>query len=115
LVLMDPAALLKRWIADPNSILAQAMRCDWLLDGWERVSLLWLTAASRASRRAALLEMAPLVPVLPHEVVEWTDPPIPQDAMSQACRVTSHQEAWRTGGSAFSLIERNEKLIAMSI
>jgi hypothetical protein len=114
-VLMDPKALLKRYMADANGVRALVMRCDWLLDGWERVSLLWLSAHSAAARRAALLEMAPLVPVLPREVMEWVDTPIPSESMRQVCRVTSKQDAWRTGGSAFALIERNEKLLAMSI
>jgi len=112
--LMDTPALLKRWIKDPDGLSARAARCDWLLDGWERVSLLWLAARTRASQRAALLEMAPLVPVLPREVMEWTDTPVAPEAMQQAFRVTSHEDAWRTGGSAFALIERNEKLLAMS-
>jgi hypothetical protein len=34
--------------------------------------------------------------------------------MQQTCRVTSHQDGWRNGGSAFGLIERNERLIALS-
>ena len=89
-------------------------RCDWLLDGWERVSLLWLAANSGHRGGPALLEMAPLVPVLPREVMEWSDTPIPPEAMKQVCRVTSNQDGWRTGGSAFALIERNEKLLAMS-
>jgi hypothetical protein len=113
--LTDPAALLKRWITGPNLVLAQATRCDWLLDGWERVSLLWLSASTSASRRAALLEMAPLVPELPREVMEWTDTAIPGEAMEQACRVTSKRDGWRIGAAGFALIERNEKLLAMSI
>lgn len=113
-MLVDPRALLKRWMVDANGVRTAIARCEWLLDGWERVSLLWLAANSRASRRAALLEMAPLVPVLPREVMEWTDISIPTDAISQVCRVTSGQDDWRTGGSAFALIERNEKLLAMS-
>jgi hypothetical protein len=112
--LMDPQALLRRWMADASGLSALVSRCDWLLDGWERVSLLWLSASSGASRRAALLEMASLVPVLPREVTEWTETPIHPDMMKETCRVTSHQDAWRTGGSAFALIERNEKLLAMS-
>ena len=111
---MDTPALLKRSDQGSGSISARAARCDWLLDGWERVSLLWLAAGSSASQRAALLEMAPLVPVLPREVMEWTDTPVAPEAMQQACRVTSHEDAWRTGGSAFALIERNERLLAMS-
>ncbi|MGD0104669.1 MAG: hypothetical protein ABSC06_11595 [Rhodopila sp.] len=111
--LMDTLALLKLWMKDPDGLSTRAARCDWLLDGWERVSLLWLAARTRASQRAALLEMAPLVPVLPREVMEWTDTPIAPEAMQQACRVTSHEDVWRTGGSAFALIERNENLLAM--
>jgi hypothetical protein len=113
--LADPMALLKRWIVDEAGVQALASRCDWLLDGWEHVALLWLWAKPGASRRAALLEMAPLIPVLPHEVMTWTGIPIPAEAMEQTCRVTSREDTWRTGGSAFALIERNEKLRAMSI
>ncbi|MDR3531326.1 MAG: hypothetical protein P4L90_12340 [Rhodopila sp.] len=113
--LTDPLASLKRWIAAPGGVLVQAARCDWLLDGWERVCLLWITAQTNASRRAALLEMAPLVPVLPREVMAWTDAAIPAEATDETCRVTSREDTWRSGGAALALIERNEKLRAMSI
>jgi hypothetical protein len=113
--LTDPMALLKRWIADEAGVQALAMRCDWLLDGWERVALLWLSANPRASRRAALLEMAPLLPILPREVMAWTGPVISAEEMEQAFRVTSREDAWRTGSSAHGLIERNEKLLAMGV
>ncbi len=113
-LLTDKPALLRRWIKDRDSVLTGATRCDWLLDGWERVILLWSAATTTATRRAALLEMAPLVPVLPREAALWTDIPIAPDSMRQACRVISHDDAWRTGGSAFALIARNETLIAAS-
>jgi hypothetical protein len=113
-VLTDPAAILKRWIADQAGIAALAMRCDWLLDGWERVCLLWLSANPTASRRGVLLEMAPLIPVLPREVMSWTGTLIQPEAMEHGFRVTSREDGWRTGGSAYALIERNEKLLAMS-
>ncbi|HEY0181209.1 MAG TPA: hypothetical protein VGC09_00240 [Rhodopila sp.] len=111
--LTDPMALLRRWLVDPGGVLAQATRCDWLLDGWERLCLLWLSADTWASRRAVLLEMAPLVPVLPREVLDWTDAPMPESATRAVCQVVSRRDDWRTGGSAFALIERNEKLLAM--
>jgi hypothetical protein len=113
-LLADPAALLRRWVRDRDEILAHAARCDWLLDGWERIGLLWSAATTTATRRATLLEMAPLVPVLPREVTKWGDLTVPAEAMQQTCRVTSHQDGWRNGGSAFGLIERNERLIALS-
>jgi hypothetical protein len=113
-VLADPMAVLKRWIADQAGSQALAMRCDWLLDGWERIGLLWLSANPTASRRGVLLEMAPLIPVLPREVMSWTGTHIHPEAMEHGFRVTSRDDGWRTGGSAYALIERNEKLLAMS-
>ena len=115
MALTDPIRLLRRQISDPDSVVAASARCDWLLDGWERISLLWLAANTAASRRAALLEAAPLLPVLPREVLQWVGAAIPAEAMTQLCRVTSQRDAWRTGSAAFRLIERNEKLLAMSI
>jgi hypothetical protein len=35
--------------------------------------------------------------------------------MSETCRVTSSEDAWRGGSAAFGWIERNERLRAMSI
>ena len=114
-MLTDPTALLTRWISDEAGVTAAATRCDWLLDGWDRVAQLWLSAGPTVSRRGVLLEMAPLIPMLPHEVLHWSDLAIPAEAMAQACRITSHQDAWRTGAAALGLIERNETLLAMSI
>ena len=112
---LEPVGLLKHWITDRAGVLAQAGRCDWLLDGWERVELVWRAAGTQAARQAALLEMAPLVPVLPREVLSWTDTVIPVEAMQPAYRVTSSQDSWRTGGAAFALTARNERLLAMGI
>ncbi|MDQ2764131.1 MAG: hypothetical protein M3Y22_11815, partial [Pseudomonadota bacterium] len=95
LAAVDPIGLLKRWITDSDGVVATATRCIWLLDGWERISLLWLLAGTTATRRAALLEMAPMLPVLPREVMEWTDMPVPAAAMEQPCRVTSSDDTWR--------------------
>jgi hypothetical protein len=115
LPLTGPVALLKAWFADRTSIQALTQRCDALLDGWERITLLWLSATTTTLRRAALLEMIPLIPVLPGQALEWVDVVIPPEAMKQAVRVTSQDNAWRSGSAAFALIERNEKLRAMSL
>jgi hypothetical protein len=115
LPLTDPVVLLRNWCADPAGTEALTGRCDALLDGWERVALLWLSATTAASRRAALLEMIPLMPVLPREVMDWTGISIPATALDEVCRITSQQDAWRTGSAAFALIERNERLRAMSL
>ncbi len=112
--LKDPTALLKRWTHDEKAVGAAVARCDWLLDGWERVGLLWLSTSAMVWRRNALLEMAALIPALPREVMQWTDITLPVGAMDQSWHVTSREDAWRTGGAAYALIARNEKLIAMS-
>jgi hypothetical protein len=111
--LADPVGLLRRWCTEPDSVIAIATRVDWLLDGWDWICLLWLSAASDEARRMALLEMAQLIPVLPIEAGAWTDVAVPAEAMQQPCRVTSREDAWRSGGAAFALIGRNESLRAM--
>ena len=111
----DPVAAVRRWIADRAGMQASVLRCDWLLDGWERPALLFLSAGPGAARRAALLEMAMLIPVLPAEVLAWTDIPIHPDTLWQSCHVTICDDSWRTGGPAFGLIARNESLLAMRV
>ena len=113
--LADPAGMLKRWIKNPVDGLNRLGRCDLLLDGWERVCLLWLTAHSTASRCAALLEMAQVLPVLPTEVGNWSDVPIPRQILNPACRVISQNDCWRSGSAAQTLIQRNEALRGMSL
>ena len=113
-VLADPAALLKRWVVRAGDPIDLAARCDWLLDGWERICLLWHMADSLASRRAALLEMALLVPVQPLEINDWIKCSIPPDATDTVCRIFSNNDAWRSGGAALGLIQRNELLRTMS-
>jgi len=113
-MLADPMTLLAQWLANPAQVTALAVRTEWVLDGWERICLLWHSAQHEAARRAALLEMAQLVPVLPRETLNWCKTPFSMDTLDPACRVTSHDDGWRTGGAAFALIGRNEKLRAMS-
>jgi hypothetical protein len=110
---VDPLKLLKRWLTASDEVVAIAGRVDWVLDGWDWICSLWLVAANDESRRMALLEMAQLVPVLPGETSSWTDTPTPPQVLQQPCRVTSREDAWRSGGTAFALIGRNETLRAM--
>lgn len=111
----DGIALLRRWFADGAAVTAAARRADWVLDGWDWVCLLWLSAKTDEARRVALLEMALLVPVLPRETLDWPDVPVPRAALEPPCRVTSRDDSWRSGGSAVALVERNEAVRAMSL
>ena len=110
----DPSGLLKHWVANPLEAVALATRCDWVLDGWEGICLLWQRAGDDANRRAALLEMAQMLPVMPREVIEWTDRPVSEATMDPVPRVISQNDDWRRGAAAFTLIQRNEALRAMS-
>ena len=114
-LLKDPLALLTRYFANPDAVAALAERSDWLLDGWERVCLLWQVPCSITSRGVALVEMAQCLPALPREAFTWSNPALPIQAPDQNCRIISSDSRWRTGSSAFVMIERNEKLRAMSL
>lgn len=114
-VLDDPLTLLARRISDPNTVKDLAERGDWLLDGWERVCLLWQVPSGVASRNVALLEMAQCLPALPQEAFQWANPVVPLQPPDQNCRVVSTDSRWHTGSSAIVMIERNEKLRAMSL
>ena len=112
--LAEPVKLLQSWVASPDDAAGLAARCDWLLDGWEHICLVWKVADSDSSRRAALLEMTQSLPVWPREVNDWLPAQIPLQAMNLACRVISRNDAWRSGAAALAMIERNEALRAMS-
>ncbi|WP_428485510.1 hypothetical protein [Rhodopila sp.] len=114
-LLSDPIKLLSLWIVNPARVTALVTRAEWVLDGWEQICLLWRSAKTNMVRRAALLEMAQLVPALPCEAMEWSPTPLPREALDPACRVTCQNDGWRTGGGAFTLIGRNEKLRALSL
>jgi hypothetical protein len=74
--------------------------------------LLWRFAKDDAERRAALVEIAQLVPVLPREVREWTDLFLEADISLRLRRMIPLNEDWRTGATVFELIARNEQLRA---
>ena len=114
-VLDDPLALLVRRMSDPNGVKTLAERGDWLLDGWERVCLLWSVPSGAASRNVALMEMAQCLPTLPQEALQWTNPAVPLQPPDQSCRVVATDSRWHSGSSAIVMIERNEKLRAMSL
>jgi hypothetical protein len=108
----DVVGLLRSWSADRESVLRLAGRSEWLLDGWEQICLLWRLAEDDATRRAALVEMAQLVPVLPREVRAWSDLVWESDIPLRLRRLIPLNEDWRTGKTVFELIARNERIRA---
>jgi len=109
----DVPALLRQWMRAPEEVAARINRADWVLDGWDRIVLLWREAVLPAGQRAALLEMAQLVPDLPEEIGDWVARP-PPPLWARDCRVISLNERWRTGSAGFGLVARNERFRARS-
>jgi hypothetical protein len=110
----DMVGLLRTWAADPDSVAALVLRPEWLLDGWEQICLIWSHAQDDAERRAALIEIVGLIPVMPKEASEWTDVQSDLDAAFRFRRLVGLNEDWRTGSIVFRLIGRNEHFRAVA-
>ncbi len=111
----DPLTLLRKAMTDAQALRDQADRALWLVDGWERPSLIWLAADSTAMRRLAMLEIAQGLPNLPAEALDWADPPVIPPPADLACRVSYGGTARLSGAAALTLIRRNETLRALSL
>ncbi len=105
----DVPALLRLWVAQPDRVARLAGRPEWLLDGWERICLLWEDAVSAQMRPLTLAEMAPLIPTLPREMKERERalgrperPPIHHRAELRDARAPS-------GASMLQRVARNER------
>jgi hypothetical protein len=110
----DVVELLRSWAVDPEPVIRIAGRPEWLLDGWEQICLLWEFAKDDAARRAALVEMAQLVPVMPREAREWSDVLAKVETSVMRRRLIPINEDWRTGATVFELIARNEHMRALT-
>lgn len=104
--------LLQRWAADTFGIERLAAQPEWLLDGWEHICLIWNCTQDDATKRAALIEIAQLVPVMPQEAREWSEIVVDTDVASRLRRTIPLNEDWRTGAIVFDLIARNERIRA---
>jgi hypothetical protein len=107
--------LLRSWLQQPDALATLVARPDWLLDGWERICLLWQTADQALGREATLAEMAALIPPLPKEAAEWAGMDLPGigDGGLHRRKVTL-MEDWRIGVTVYDLIARNEQFRALA-
>ena len=106
--------LLRSWQAEPERTIRLTTRPEWLLDGWQQIILVWRMAASEADQRAALAEIAFMVPVMPREAVSWIDGALAPDAITQYRKFVRLNQDWRTQCSVFALIARNEQIRALA-
>jgi len=110
----DMLALLRDWRDGPERVMQVVTRPDWLLDGWEQLCLVWDEAATEREKRAALGELALLVPAIPREAAEWVNGVSAVDPATRFRKVVHLNEDWRTGVKVLPLIARNEKLRALA-
>lgn len=110
----DVASLIRNFGQSPQLLATRVARSDWLLDGWERICLLWRGAESSAERRGVLAEIATLVPVIPKEAAEWVAMSIATDEQHRFRKTVMLNEDWRTGSAVQDLIKRNERLRALA-
>lgn len=109
----DVTSLLSEWIVAPEAVARRLTRCEWLVDGWEQICLLWQTATTKAARRVALTEIALLVPILPKEVASWLSRRIELDVTRGIPRIVPADTDWRTG-LHYERVARNEALRALA-
>lgn len=113
-MLLDLPALLHRWIADPASVASKAARPDWLLDGWERIRLVWEQGGR--DQDSLFAELADLVPATPREVAGWVGMEVESPAgLMRHSRKVALNEDWRSGVSMHTVVRRNERLRAMEL
>ncbi len=110
----DVTGILRSWSATPAEFAMLATRPEWLVDGWDHLCLLWHAAEDEPARRAALAEMAGLLPVLPKEAGEWSQHG-PDGADTPRLRkfIRLHED-WLTGAMDLDLMARNEAFRAAS-
>ena len=103
----DFPALLASWAADSSRVASTLARPEWLLDGWEHICLIW-KLADDARSRAAISEMALMVPVIPKEASEWLGLSIDETERQRLRKMVFSFEDWRSGSLVYDLIGRNE-------
>jgi hypothetical protein len=106
----DLPGLLKAWAASPADVAKKASRAEWILDGWERLCLLWETADNPSLQRAVLREMAQLVPMLPKEGTDLGGERLELEELEPVLRAAQLNASWRAGGASQALTARNERL-----
>lgn len=108
--------LLRRRLAEPETVAELVARPEWLTDGWERIIALWRTARAGVNRRDIMAEIVTMLPVIPKEAGEWMNVGLGmQEELMRHRRKIVLYEDWRTGASLLDVMERNEHLLTHSV
>ncbi len=105
----DMATLFAEALSRPDQVIDTCGRARLLLDGWDRITQLWLTAQSDSHQAAAISEMQLLLPVMPEEMETWLKLPVGTSARMNQRTPTA---ATATPTSRNDRIARNELLLA---
>jgi len=109
----DMPLLMRAAIANGPEIAQRCERANWLLDGWERICLIWQHATTPPARQSALLDIARQIPLLPDEAETWLQ--LPSGTAAQLSqRPQSTVPRWHDPVSQLDRIARNEQIRAMS-
>jgi hypothetical protein len=106
---VDLRGLLRSWLANPAPFMALCGRAEWVLNGWDMICVLWETSDDPVRRQAAIYDMAPMIPTLPGEVLEWAADGLNPDSLEPARRLARHHQAWRAGFALHHAIARAEQ------
>lgn len=102
-------ALCRDAFADRAAVMQELERGEWAVDGWERICLLWRSAAASLGRASVLPEMASLVPQLPDELDRWVGLP-PGTAAKLSARNKMMRAIAEPSFHTLDVIARNERL-----
>lgn len=93
----DMLLLLRQYRDGPTRTAERTARTEWLLDGWEQICALWLSAATDPERHEALTQMALMVPILPLEVCDWLGQVVDVKSAYRWRKEVPLNVDWRTG------------------
>ncbi len=109
--LADGRELLRQWQEDRAGLIEFLETCDWLLDGWPELCVLWqsVPTADRALQAAALIHIGKLLPPAPEIDGEPCRGDAAFDAFTRAARASTD---WRDELRLAEILERQEALRA---
>ncbi len=111
--LADMQTFIRTALSNPAEVSALNDRPALLLDGWDRICLIWRASAAEPQRHTAVQEIVRQLPLLPDEAEEWLSLPV-----GTADKLFQHQATLsgppRGAQAGLVAIARNETLRAMA-
>ena len=136
LALDEPPALLERWRCDPVAALSPVAALEEMLDGWDRICLLWQDAATPSAREGILPEIAlltrlaaennpaaspdaagsmPASPAAPAAASATTPAPDRQDVIGADRKAGAAETGAPREAPPAVIVERNERIRALEL